>query len=192
MFPSEVSLLNNPLIQDSFFVVLDGNFAPRRCKRTPVKTLIFFRAGHKYWQKKVFCYYPCLHSFMEKAIAYFKIISVPSLLSTSTVWGWSTSSLCSWRNFLTQLQENVASFVRGNSTLSSLMSYCFRNAVYQSGLESACNGEIHVLTRAATWLSPQNFRFVPSLHQMLRIGRDCCGSFPKQVDGELVHFISMS
>lgn len=115
----------------------------------------------------------------KRLLLIFKIISFPSLLSTSTVWGWSTSSLCSWRNFLTQLQENAASFVRGNSTLSSLMSYCFRNAVYQSGLESACNGEIHVLTRAATWLSPQNFRFVPSLHQMLRIGRDCCRILPK-------------
>lgn len=55
--------------------------------------------------------------------------------------------LCSQRNFLLQLQENAESFVCGNLTLSSLMRYCFRNAVYPSGLGTVCNAEIEVLTK---------------------------------------------
>lgn len=77
--------------------------------------------------------------------------------------------LCSQRNFLIQLPENVESFVWGNSTLSSLMSYCFRNAVYQSGLGTVCNAEMRALTEAETKLSSPNLHLVTSLPQMLRV-----------------------
>lgn len=53
MFSSEVSLLNNPLIQDLFFIVLDGNFAPRKSKRFPMKILVWFRVCHKCWKKSL-------------------------------------------------------------------------------------------------------------------------------------------
>lgn len=53
MFSSEVSLLNNPLIQDLFFIVLDGNFAPRKSKRFPMKILVWFRVCYKCWKKSL-------------------------------------------------------------------------------------------------------------------------------------------
>ena len=46
-FSSGVSLLNNPLIQDNFFTVLDGNFAPRKSERFPMKIFDLFRVCHK-------------------------------------------------------------------------------------------------------------------------------------------------
>ena len=119
--------------------------------------------------RKVFCYYYYLYGFKWKASAYIKIVSVPSLLSAIIVWG-----LCSQRNFLTQLQENAESFVWGNSALSSLMSYCFRNAVRQSGLETVCNEDIYALPKAAIRLSSLNSHHLTSLHQVLRNTEPVC------------------
>lgn len=48
------------------------------------------------------------------------------------------------------------------------MSYCFRNAVYQSGLGTVCNAEMWALTEAETKLSSPNLHLVTSLPQMLR------------------------
>lgn len=101
-------------------------------------------------------------------MAYFKIVSVPSLLCTIIVGSWNTPSLRSQRNLLTQVQENAESLVWGNSVFSSLMSHCFRNAVRQSGLETVLNGEVYVLTKAAAGLSSLHAHLVTCLHQVLR------------------------
>lgn len=53
-----MSLLNNPLIQDLFFIVLDGNFAPRKSKRFPMKILVWFRVSHKCWKKSLLSLLP--------------------------------------------------------------------------------------------------------------------------------------
>lgn len=160
MFSSEVSLLNNPLIQDNFFIVLDGSFAPRKYKRTPVKALVFFRVCHKYWQKKVFYCYNYLYSFKWRAVAYFKMFlfwvfylqlereaGVPVLVFTEEFSHTATRKCGKF------CLRKFDSFISPELLL--------QERSLQSGLESVCNGEIYVLTKAATWLSPRNPTLLP-------------------------------
>lgn len=72
-----MSLLNIPLIQGLFFIVLDGNFAPRKSKRFPMKILVWFRVCHKH-----FCHYYDLHNVKWKVIGCWKMVSLQDLLPT--------------------------------------------------------------------------------------------------------------